>query len=404
MTTEAPKAGAFTSRYGTDAKRAMHHIECIKHIGKCTESFPVDEVWKFFDDLTIEKREELIKRAVKTEKKRAAKFTTDTIAKPKNIINSYREEYREECKASGKEFKETEFKEAYHALSDDDKARLQAAHEADKKRYEAEFEAAKQQAILSGDYTEPKPKAPQTSYFLFSNMIQEDIKLKKSKYLNAEQRKVFEEIMKTKPYTGPVAKQIKALYDELSDNDRKLWADKADEARAKYNQDVFEWKVRVLQRQIAKCERESSDPTPYRKELEEVMTAGPAKLKPKVVVATTDPAAAAPKTTNAKASKPTVKVVAKAAPAEDTAATSTHEASESEAEPAAVATAPATKKSGGKGGKKAAAPAEPAVASESETETAEPAAPPAKKGRASTKKTAPPPEPVVEEDEAEETA
>ena len=371
--------GSFTARYAHDSKRAAHHIEAIRHIQKYTDSFPIEDVWKLFDDITIDEREKLIKKTAKTEKKRSAAFKAD-IPKPKNVLNRYREIFREECKENKTDYTDVLFKAAYKAISDELRAELEAECEAEKEEYKRNYASAMKSAIETGDYTEPKPKAPQSAYFIFSNAVQDALKTKKPKAdvakvltqavmtqfdslkADAEQAKVgwTKESGEKKPsVVGAVAKKIAELYKSLTDAQKKVWDEKAEANKLKYHQDLYDWKVRVLQRQIAKCEREGTEPAAYQKELTEVMTVGVTKPKPSVAKPAAVATASSGKTPAAK--KTAVKVtVSKSAP----------EPVAEDEEPAAPAEeeAPAPKTRGRK--PKAAATAEPVAEAEEPTEEA----------------------------------
>lgn len=320
--------GSFTARYANDSKRAAHHIECIRHIQKYTDSFPIEDVWKLFDDISIDEREKLIKKTAKTEKKRAAAFSTD-IPKPKNVLNRYREMFREECRENKTDYTDALFKAAYKEISDELRAQLEEECESEKEEYKRKYADAMKSAIETGDYTEPKPKAPQSAYFIFSNAVQDALKTRKPKSeiasivtkavlaefdtlkADAEQAKAgwTKESGEKKPsVVGAVAKKIAELYKTLTKTQNKVWVDKAEANKLKYHQELYDWKVRVLQRQIAKCEREGTDPSSYQKELTEVMTVGVTKPKPAVVKPAAVATASSGKTTTATPKKAAVKV------------------------------------------------------------------------------------------------
>lgn len=318
--------GSFTARYAHDSKRAAHHIEAIRHIQKYTDSFPIEDVWKLFDDITIDEREKLIKKTAKTEKKRAEAFKAD-IPKPKNVLNRYREMFREECKQNKTDYTDSLFKAAYKEISPELRAQLEAECEAEKEEYKRNYASAMKAAIESGDHTEPKPKAPQSAYFIFSNAVQDALKTRKPK---AEVASVLKPAIMTafdavkaeaeaakstwtkesgekKPsVVGAVAKKIAELYKSLTDAQKKVWDEKAEANKLKYHQELYDWKVRVLQRQIAKCERDGTEPAAYQKELTEVMTVGVTKPKPPVAKPAAVATASSGKTPAAK--KPSVKV------------------------------------------------------------------------------------------------
>jgi hypothetical protein len=391
--------GSFTARYAHDSKRAAHHIECIRHIQKYTDSFPIEDVWKLFDDISIDEREKLIKKTAKTEKKRAAAFSTD-IPKPKNVLNRYRELFREECRENKTDYTDAAFKAAYKEISAELRAQLEEECEAEKEEYKRKYADAMKSAIETGDYTEPKPKAPQSAYFIFSNAVQDALKTRKPKAeiasivtkavlaefdtlkADAEQAKAgwTKESGEKKPsVVGSVAKKIAELYKTLTEAQNKVWSDKAEANKLKYHQDLYDWKVRVLQRQIGKCEREGTDPSAYQKELTEVMTVGVTKPKPAVAKPAAVATASSGKTPVAKKAAVKVTVSKPTAPAEPV-AEEDEPTTEAEAAPAEeVASAPKTR------GRKPAAKTAPEPIAEEEGDEdapAEPvAAPAAKRGR-----------------------
>ncbi len=382
--------GSFTARYAHDSKRAAHHIECIRHIQKYTDSFPIDDVWKLFDDISIDEREKLIKKTAKTEKKRAAAFSTD-IPKPKNVLNRYREMFREECRENKTDYTDALFKAAYKEISAELRAQLEEECEAEKEEYKRKYADAMKSAIETGDYTEPKPKAPQSAYFIFSNAVQDALKTRKPKpeiasivtkavlaefdtlKADAELAKAgwTKESGEKKPsVVGAVAKKIAELYKTLTEAQNKVWVDKAEANKVKYHQDLYDWKVRVLQRQIAKCEREGTDPAVYQKDLTEVMTVGVTKPKPTVA----KPAAVATASSGKTAATPkkaAVKVTLSKPTAPEPIAEEEEPAAE-EAEPAEEV-APAPKTRGRK--PKTAAAAEPVAEAEEPAEEPVAAAP-----------------------------
>jgi len=387
--------GSFTARYAQDSKRAAHHIECIRHIQKYTDAFPIEDVWKLFDDITIDEREKLIKKTAKTEKKRAETFKAD-IPKPKNVLNRYREIFREECKENKTDYTDALFKAAYKEISPELRAQLEEECEAEKEEYKRNYATAMKTAIESGDHTEPKPKAPQSAYFIFSNAVQDALKTRKpkpevAKVINTAVLTAFDAVKaeaeaakatwtkesgeKKPSVVGSVAKKIAEIYKTLNEAQKKVWDEKAEANKLKYHQDLYDWKVRVLERQIAKCERDGTEPAAYQKELTEVMTVGVTKPKPPVAKPAAVATASSGKTPAAK--KTAVKVtVSKPAP-EPIAEEDEPEAHDEavEAAPAAEeAPAPKTR------GRKPKAAAEPVA--EAEEEPAEEAAPaPKTRGR-----------------------
>jgi len=392
--------GSFTARYAHDSKRAAHHIECIRHIQKYTDSFPIEDVWKLFDDISIDEREKLIKKTAKTEKKRAAAFSAD-IPKPKNVLNRYRDLFREECREAKTDYTDAAFKAAYKEISDDLRAELETECEAEKEEYKRNYATAMKTAIETGDYTEPKPKAPQSAYFIFSNSVQDALKTKKPKpdmvkiltpavmaefdalKADAEQAKSVwtKESGDKKPsVVGSVAKKIAELYKVLTEAQVKVWADKAEANKLKYHQDLYDWKVRVLQRQIAKCDRESTDSSSYQKELTEVMTVGVTKPKPVVVKPAAVATASSGKTTSATPKKVIAKVTIPKPVAPEPIAEE-DEPTTDQAEEAAPVEDVAPVKTRGRKPTKTAAPEPVAEEESTETPVPEPATTPAKRGR-----------------------
>jgi hypothetical protein len=246
-----------------------------------TNGFPVKEIWQsVFDDHTWEEREALIKKKKHSETKRQAKFKADGLKKPKNALNRFRSEFRSKCKATGAEYNNEAFLAAFKALTDADKQRLEAEYRAELVTYETQYAAQKQQAIEQGDIDEDKPKSFKSSYMVFA----EECRKPDTKYLTAEE--------KTKLQALSIKEQSKifAVAFARAKADAAVMAPinaRVEQDKARFKREEHAWKIRCLERKIAKVTRENGDASSLATELETLRSTPPSAPAPAAATTTT---------------------------------------------------------------------------------------------------------------------
>lgn len=312
MTTNQPvaeqkKMTKETGQFNTNWRKASYFMECLNKVAMATNGFPYKEIWQsVFDDHTWEERETLIKKKKSSETKRQSKFKAEGLKKPKNALNRFRAEFRNKCKTAGTEYTNDSFLSAFKQLSDADRQRLESEYRTELATYDTQYAALKQRAIEQGEIDEDKPKSFKSSYMVFA----EECRKPDTTLLTAEER--------TSLQTLPVKEQSKVFasaFNRLKTNATVMAPINArvEQDKARFKQEEHAWKIRCLERKIAKATREGGDTASLATELETVRSSPPsapvtqaAPTTTTVVVNVTAPAepvkkARAPRVTKAKA-------------------------------------------------------------------------------------------------------
>ena len=262
------KTAMFASRFNSNYKKAENFIECLKFIQQEYDNFPLDEVWNKIDDKPIDERVKQIKLQKRKERKKDDKFSPEGIKKPKRLEIA-RDDYRRIMKEKGENYSNERFVKWYAALTTKQKSVYDTKFNKEMGIYEAEYEKQLKTAIENGDYPEPKPKQPPTGYFLFiSECRKGNTKYVSKKILDS--CKDMKEIERTKSVFGPLWNKFKSNTKEYND----LMVVVANLKKV-YLRELYERNVRVLERLIAKGERESTDVEGYKEELDDVKKGEP---------------------------------------------------------------------------------------------------------------------------------
>lgn len=259
----SPNISMFASRFNSDYKKAQNFIECLKFIQQEYANFPMSDVWTKLDDKSVEEREKHIKNQKRKERKRDDKFVVVDFKKPKRL-EIVRTDYRRIMKENGDNYSNVRFCKWYSALTEVQKAGYAKKFEKEMDAYMAEYKKQKQSAIENGDYPEPKPKQPQSGYFLFiSECRKGNTNFVSKKEL--EDSKDMSEFERIKTVFGPLWNKFKdneSAYNELMVVVANL--------KSVYKRKLYERNVRVLERLIAKGGRDNTDVEGLKEELLDV--------------------------------------------------------------------------------------------------------------------------------------
>lgn len=271
-----------TGQFNNNWRKAAYYMECLTKVAQSSSGFPYKDIWhSVLDDLTWEQREAFIKDKKKREVKRADKFVATGIDKPKNTRNLYMAEYREQCRTTGIEYNKDAFDVAYKALGDADKARLRTIYDAEAETYRRKVAEQQKVAIDNGAFPEPKPKGKLTEYLLFCS----ECRKPDNKFLTAEQKAEFTAMnADIKGQSGFISKIYATFKSTPAMDYIKAMVD-ADKVR--YEKELHAWKIRSLERSLAKITREGGETASIATELETLRSTAP-------VVVSTASAAAAP--------------------------------------------------------------------------------------------------------------
>jgi hypothetical protein len=290
MTTNQPvaeqqtKMTKETGQFNTNWRKASYFMECLSKVALATNGFPFKEIWQsVFDDHTWEERETLIKKKKSSETKRQAKFKPEGLKKPKNSLNRYRDEFRNQCKTAGTDYTNESFLSAFKQLSDADRQRLETEYRTQLAAYDTQYAVLKQRAIEQGDIDEDKPKSFKSSYMVFA----EECRKADTLMLSAEEKALLQ--------TLPVKNQSKVIAEAFNriKTDISVMAPinaRVEQDKARFKQEEHAWKIRCLERKVAKVTREGGDTASIATELETLRStppSSPAKSAATSVPATT---------------------------------------------------------------------------------------------------------------------
>ncbi len=316
-TTETTKLmnGIYSTEFDKDWEMSKHYIDAVRQIAQRAENIDADQLYQIFDTKTIPEREEANKKLKtkqnKRQKKKNEKFVVAGLAKPKNVRNVFREQYKTRCTAEGKTFNKDEFDAAFKALSADALEALKLEVNAAKDSYEREYEQQLARAVASGDYPEKAPTKFRRAYIIFTEDMRNALANESDVRMTAAQREQFSKMSMTEK-----SKAFGELWKTVSDAEKARYSGLEKEAELAYTAEYYDYEVRNLERQIAKAEREGHDAKQHRDRLVEVQlkppTAEARAAQPKYYgatatgsVASSSAAPAAEKTKKAKKEKVT---------------------------------------------------------------------------------------------------
>ena len=266
-----------TGVFNTDALQASHFMKCLHMLAQSTEGFDYKKVWTdVFDDSTWDEREALIKKRKRHAAKKASKFTAPKeLASPKNMRNRFRDDYRAKCNADGVVYNNNNFNVAYNALTEAEKDRYKALYEAEQKAYEVKYNQLMTAAIESGDFMEAKPTGPKAPYIFYMA----ECRNPNNTLLTADEKAT---IAKEPGAVTVHASVISNAYKRHKDDPVTMapFVKMAADAKAKYKVDEYNWKIRCLERQLAKLTREGGETSRVATELETLKSNPPSKVVP----------------------------------------------------------------------------------------------------------------------------
>jgi hypothetical protein len=258
------EGGAYTGRFNSSDGyiKASHFIELLEFLNEKVENLPLEQFWDLIDSLSIEERKEKIKKSKKRDKRKVDKFNPDNLKKPKNPINLFRINYKENLISQGKKYNQEDFNKAWKLLSDDEKLKYETIYNDEMVKYNKDYEKAKVKAINAGEYQEPEPKKPLSGYMLFLDFSRRE----NSKLVPTD---IMNEI--TKLQITKQAGKLTEYYKKFMEDEKnvKLLEDTRIQYKDLYNYDYYHWYVRNLSGKIKQCEREGKDSKYLEKELEE---------------------------------------------------------------------------------------------------------------------------------------
>jgi hypothetical protein len=273
-------SGSFTAQFNIDYKKAENFIECLEHLHKISENFDLNEVYKHYDNKTINERKQSNEDAKRKERKREKKsvtvFKSKTLKKPQ-VQNIARQEYRKQCEEKRTPYNESEFNAWYSTLPDSEMTKYKKELTKQMSEYTKNLEAEKQQAIENGDFEiEDVPKALGAYQIFFKEYHSSNYKDELSK-LDSKQHHKF--ILSKK------AAEISSMWSKIKNDESKLskYNKLAEIENKKYEYNVYQRNIRVLNIQINKCKREGTDYSQYTSELEHQISNPVEEPKNKVV-------------------------------------------------------------------------------------------------------------------------
>lgn len=266
--------GIYSTEFDKDWEMSKHYIDAVKQIAQRAENIDADQLYQIFDTKTIPEREESNKKLKtkqnKRQKKKAEKFVVDGLAKPKNTRNLFREQYKTRCAAEGKTFNKDDFDAAFKALSADAKEALEIEVRASKQQFDREYEQQLARAVAAGDYPEKAPTKFKRAYLIFTEDMRAAVGNAADTRLTATQRTELSKMSMTEK-----SKAFGELWKTVSEAEKARYTTLEKEAEQAYTAEFYEYNVRVLERQIAKAEREGHDAKEYRDRLVEVQLKPP---------------------------------------------------------------------------------------------------------------------------------
>ena len=266
--------GIYSTEFDKDWEMSKHYIDAVRQIAQRAENIDADQLYQIFDTKTIPEREESNKKLKtkqnKRQKKKNEKFVVAGLAKPKNVRNLFREQYHARCKAEGKEFDNAGFTAAYAVLSADAKEALELEVRAAKEVFDREYEQQLARAVSSGDYPEKAPTKFKRAYIIFAEEMRHALADTTDVRFDATKREQFSKMSMTEK-----SKAFGELWKTVSEAEKARYSALEKEAELAYTAEFYDYNVRVLERQIAKAEREGLGSQEYRDRLTEVQLKPP---------------------------------------------------------------------------------------------------------------------------------
>ncbi len=267
-------SGSFTAQFNSNSEKAKHFLEAIQFLEQNVNNFDIDEVWKLFDELTVNDRETEIlkdeKKKRKREKKSVAVFKSKTMKKPQ-VQNIARQEYRKQCEDKKNSYNESEFNNWYSALSESEMSRYKTELNKQLSEYNKNLEVEKQKAIENGDFEIEDVPKPLGAYQIFFKEYHSSNKFDESKY--EEELSKLDNKNRHKFILSKKAAEISKTWSIIKNDESKLSKYTALEKIEldKFNYKVYQRNIRVLNIQINKCKREGTDYSKYTTDLEQLV-------------------------------------------------------------------------------------------------------------------------------------
>lgn len=281
-TTETTKLmnGLYASEFDKNWEMAKNYIDAVNQIAQRAENIDADQLYQIFDTKTIPEREEANKKLKtkqnKRQKKKNDKFVVVGLKKPQNVRNVFREQYKKQCAAENKPFDKNEFDTAFKSLSPDAREALNLEVKATKDAFDVEYNQQLARAVAAGDHPEKAPTKFKRAYIIFTEDMRNAIVNTADSRMTKERRDQFVNMSMTEK-----SKAFGELWKTVSEEEKARYSALEKEAELAYMAEYYDYSVRVLERQIAKAEREGHDAAEYRARLVET------QLKPPSVEART---------------------------------------------------------------------------------------------------------------------
>ena len=179
----------------------------------------------------------LITKANKREKKKVATFQPKGYKKPSNCKNLFDKQFKIDCDKKGIKFSLTDCAAAWQKLSEKEKNKFKKQAADDKAKSDIEFDKLRDEAIMNGEFPEPKPKGPCTAYLQFVGEVRPSLTIKNEKA----------------NITGTaanlqIANDASVLWHALSDDAKAKYTLAYKKQKVEYDQKIIEWKARVASR------------------------------------------------------------------------------------------------------------------------------------------------------------
>ena len=223
-------------------KRDPREAKTVRDIIKLLLQHIVDEdgateILKLVWGESQEVLDSLITKANKREKKKVATFQPKGYKKPSNCKNLFDKQFKIDCDKKGIKFSLTDCSAAWQKLSDKEKDKFKKQAKDNKAKSDIEFDKLRDEAIMNGEFPEPKPKGPCTAYLQFVGEVRPSLTIKNEKAN-----------IKGKAANLQIANDASVLWHALSDDAKAKYTLAYQKQKVEYDQKIIEWKARVASR------------------------------------------------------------------------------------------------------------------------------------------------------------
>lgn len=210
--TETVAHGAYTAAWRKNPLNAVPYLDCIEKIEKRVDGdFKLANILPFFTDDTVDDLRSRIKKAVRRNERKTARFAPTGVQKPRPAIRLFQIDDLAKCAAEDRKgyIKNGLLSKHWKALSQKERDGYETRAKAEKASWDAEYKRQLASAIETGAWQEPKPKRAMSAYFHFSMSAEIMAECQKQglkgiqrstlvsarwKALSAEQRKAYEDM------------------------------------------------------------------------------------------------------------------------------------------------------------------------------------------------------------------